>query len=318
MAICFANEVTPLVLQRPWTPFLLRRWPLLAAALALFVLLFGNARAAALNVPSLPQDDGQPTIRFVHNPEAAPDFAVQTLDGKPLKLSDTTGKVVLLNFWATWCGPCRMEIPDLIVLQNEYKDSLQIISLLVDVDDVDDAKRFVQSAGINYPVALATTDIRLKYGGVSALPTLFMLDTQGRIVQKHVGLYDPRLYELEARALLNLAIPFKVGTFEDNGEIFLKNAGRATELPGVDLASLSAEQKAAALRALNEEACTCGCKLTLAQCRIYDSACRTSKDRAAKIVTSASAKPDGNASGPLGAAAKTGTPETAPEKSPRQ
>jgi len=290
--------------------------------LAMAVLAFGSTRAATPNAQPPPQDDGQPTIRFVHNPEAAPDFAVQALDGKPLKLSDTTGKVVLLNFWATWCGPCRTEIPDLIVLQKKYKDSLQIISLLVDVDDVEDAKKFVQSAGINYPVALATTDIRLKYGGVSALPTLFVLDAQGRIVQKHVGLYDPRLYELETRALLNLSIPFKVETFEDTGEIFLKNAGRATELPGVELASLSAEQKAAALRALNEEGCTCGCKLTLAQCRIYDSACRTSKDRAAKIVASVTAKPAGNAPEAVGnappSAAGTGTaPETTPEKSPR-
>ena len=313
----------PRILNRPWTMPLLRRRALSAAMLALSVLAFGNTRAATSNGQPPPQDDGQPTIRFVHNPEAAPDFAVQTLDGKSLKLSDATGKVVLLNFWATWCGPCRMEIPDLIVLQKEYKDSLQIVSLLVDVDDVDDAKKFVQSAGINYPVAVATTDIRIKYGGVSALPTLFILDTQGRVVQKHVGLYDPRLYELEARALLNLSIPFKVGTFEDNGEIFLKNAGRATELPGVELAGLSAEQKTAALRALNEEGCTCGCKLTLAQCRIYDSACRTSKDRSAKIVASASAKPSESTPGAAGAAPPSAAgsgapPQTTPEKSPRR
>ena len=241
--------------------------------------------ARVLAAPLHASQDPQPTIRFAKSPEAAPDFKLQTLDGKPLALSSFSGKVVLLNFWATWCGPCRMEIPDLIELQKQYKDNLQIISLLVDVDDVEDAKKFVAGAGFNYPVAIAPAGLRLQYGGITALPTLFVLDTQGRIVQKHVGLSDPRLYELETRALLNLPIPFKIETFEDAGEIFLKNADRATELPGVELASLSPEQKIAALHALNAESCSCGCKLTLAQCRIYDSACRTSKDRAAKILS---------------------------------
>jgi hypothetical protein len=176
---------------------------------------------------------------------------------------------------------------------------LQVVSLLVDVDDVDDAKKFVADAGLNYPVAVATNDVRIQYGGVSALPTVFVIDTQGRIVQKHVGLFDPRLYELETRALLNLAIPAKVETFEDTGEIFLKNAKNATELPGVDLSALTSEQKMAALHALNGNGCTCGCTLTLAQCRIYDSACATSKARADQIVSDASAKKPSNFVQPL-------------------
>jgi len=264
-------------------------------AFAAVVGLALTAHGITLAAQESPQR-GQATIRFVRNPEAAPDFKLQTLDGRPLTLASAAGKVVLLNFWATWCGPCRMEIPDLIELQKQYKDSLQIISLLVDVDDVDDAKKFIASAGFNYPVAVATPEVRMQFGGISALPTLFVLDTQGRIVQKHVGLSDPRLYELETRALLNLAIPFKVETFEDAGEIFLKNAARAKELPGVNLASLTPEQKIAALHSLNAENCTCGCTLTLAQCRIYDTACHVSRDRANKIVAEVSAKPqDGTA-----------------------
>jgi thiol-disulfide isomerase/thioredoxin len=253
--------------------------------------------------------DSRPAIRFVKSPEAAPELHVQTLDGKPLTLASASGKVILLNFWATWCGPCRMEIPGLIELQKQYKDSLQIMSLLVDVDDVDDARKFVADAELNYPVAVATNDVRLEYGGVSALPTVFVIDTRGRIVQKHVGLFDPRLYELETRALLNLAIPARVETFEDTGEIFLKNAKKATELPGVDLASLNAEQKMAALHALNATGCTCGCTLTLAQCRIYDSACATSKTRAAQIVADVSAKKPSNFVEPLPSSAP-------PQKSP--
>jgi cytochrome c biogenesis protein CcmG/thiol:disulfide interchange protein DsbE len=262
--------------------------------------------------------DSRPAIRFVKNPEAAPEIHVQTLEGKPLTLASANGKVILLNFWATWCGPCRMEIPGLIELQKQYKDSLQIMSLLVDVDDVDDAKKFVTDAELNYPVAVASNDVRLQYGGVSALPTVFVIDTQGRIVQKHVGLFDPRLYELETRALLNLAIPVRVETFEDTGEIFLKNAKNAMELPGVDLASLNAEQKMAALHALNANGCTCGCTLTLAQCRIYDSACATSKARAEQIVSDVLGKKPSNYVQPLpGGAPADRSPNPSSGKSPQ-
>jgi thiol-disulfide isomerase/thioredoxin len=262
--------------------------------------------------------DSPPVIRFVKSPEAAPEIHVETLDGKPLTLASANGKVILLNFWATWCGPCRMEIPGLIELQKQYKDSLQIMSLLVDVDDVDDARKFVADAELNYPVAVATNDVRLAYGGVSALPTVFVIDTQGRIVQKHVGLFDPRLYELETRALLNLAVPVRVETFEDTGEIFLKNAKNATELPGVDLAALNAEQKMAALRTLNANGCTCGCMLTLAQCRIYDSACATSKARAEQIVSDVSAKKPSNYVQPLPSSAPAErSPNASPGTSPQ-
>src|SRR5271168_739364 len=322
LAICSSSKVLLRLARRSRvSPFM--RWR--ACFLKIFAacsLFSGIALAAPRKAQPAPQER-QPTLLFVHNPEAAPDFQLQTLDGKSLKLADANGKVVLLNFWATWCGPCRMEIPELIALQKQYKNSLQIISLLVDVDDVQDAKKFVHDAGINYPVAVATDEVRIRYGGVSALPTLFVLDTQGRIVQKHVGLYDARLYELETRALLNLAIPLKVETFEDTGEIFLKNANRATELPGVDLTNLTSEQRAGALRALNAEGCTCGCKLTLAQCRIYDSACHVSKERADKIVAGVSAKPAGIGAttaptAPMPAAGASVLSLATPEKSPQK
>src|SRR5438270_3559135 len=82
-------------------------------------------------------------IRFVRNPDAAPEFKLDSIDGKPLSLASARGKVVLLNFWATWCGPCRAEIPDLIALQQKYKDQLQIIGLTVDDDDVAFVKQVV-------------------------------------------------------------------------------------------------------------------------------------------------------------------------------
>jgi cytochrome c biogenesis protein CcmG, thiol:disulfide interchange protein DsbE len=230
------------------------------------------------------EQDGRPTIRFVRNPDLAPEFHLKTLDGQPLALAGSQGKVVLLNFWATWCGPCRAEIPDLIALQLKYKDDLQIIGLVVDSDDDAELRDVVRNEGINYPVAVSSDQVRAQYGGIAALPTSFVLDKQGRVVQKHVGLRDPVLYEVEVRALLGLPIPVNVETFDDTGEIFLKHADRASELPGVDLSKLTPEQKTAALRSFNAESCSCGCKYTLAQCRIWDHNCQVSKNRTGKIL----------------------------------
>jgi thiol-disulfide isomerase/thioredoxin len=227
----------------------------------------------------------QPTIRFVRNPDPAPHFKLETLEGKPLRLADYQGKVILLNFWATWCGPCRAEIPDLVELQNKYKDQLQIIGLVVDDDDEDAIKKFVDEYKINYPVAVATEELRSDYGGIPALPTSFLLDAQGRVVQKHEGLRDPVLYEVEIRSLLGLPIgSVKVETFEDTGQIFLKHADRATQLPGVDLSKLATEQRTVALHKFNAESCTCGCQYTLAQCRIWDRNCGVSKAATEKII----------------------------------
>jgi len=238
------------------------------------------------------QEDQQPTIRFVRNPDPARDFKLAGIDGKPVTLADSKGKVILLNFWATWCGPCRAEIPDLIELQNKYKDHLQILGLVVDDDDPEAIKKFVGKFHINYPVALATDDLRLEYGGIPALPTSFVLDAEGRVVQKHEGLRDPVLYETEIRSLLGLPIgDIKVETFEDTGEIFLKHADRASQLPGVDLSKLTPEQKKVVLHRFNADTCTCGCKFTLAQCRIWDSACAVSKAAAEKIIAEVSSNP---------------------------
>jgi len=113
---------------------------------------------------------------------------------------------------------------------------------------------------------------------------VFVINQDSKVVQKHVGLFNPALYEIEARALLGLSVPARVETFEDTGEVFLKHADRASMLPGVDTSKLTPEQRMAALHKLNAETCDCGCKYTLAQCRIYDPACNTSKERAAAVV----------------------------------
>jgi cytochrome c biogenesis protein CcmG/thiol:disulfide interchange protein DsbE len=263
-----------------------------------------SARAAATHEAQPVQDTN--VIQFVKNPDAAPAFQLNDLEGKPLSLAEAKGKIVLLNFWATWCGPCRAEIADLVDLQKRYADKLEIIALATDEDDVDEVRRFVLKSGINYRVAMISDEVRRDYGGIAALPTSFVIDAQGRIVQKHVGLNDPTIYELEVKAMLGLPVDAKVEYFEDNGQIFLKNAQRATELPGVDFSKLNAKQKSVALRRMNAESCDCGCKLTLAQCRINDSACRVSLALTARVVSQV-AHP-GSTGGAVKNTAKIATP----------
>jgi hypothetical protein len=149
----------------------------------------------------------------------------------------------------------------------------------------------------------------MAYGGIAALPTLFVINAEGKVVQKHVGLYNPALYETEVRALLDLPVTARIETFEDTGEIFLKHADRATMLPGVNTTELTPEQRTVVLHKLNAESCDCGCNYTLAQCRIYDPACHVSKDRAAQIIKEVSSKSET-------AAAPTGAPAPAPPASP--
>ena len=236
-----------------------------------------------------------PVIRFVKDPDPAPAFKVKDLAGKEITLDAYKGKVVLLNFWATWCGPCRAEIPSLIELQTKYKDQVQILGMNVDDDDETQVRAVVQGEGINYPVAITPVDVRMEYGGISALPTVFIINTEGRVVQKHVGLFNPALYETEVRALLGMPVAVRVESFEDTGQVFLKNASRASMFPGVDLSSLDEQQRLLAIKKFNAEGCTCGCRMTLAQCRIYDAGCSVSLKRTAEIikeVSAAQAKPD--------------------------
>ncbi len=224
------------------------------------------------------------TIRFVANPSPVPEFTYEDLEGRSQSTRGWLGKVVLLNFWATWCPPCRAEIPDLIRLQTEYADRLLIVGLSTDAEGKEKVQSFVDEAGINYLVGMSSPEVEAKFGGILGLPTTFLVDTRGRVVQKHIGFANPELYEMEIRALLDLPVNAIVETFEDEGQVFLANAANATELPGVDLSQFTPEQRKAALRQLNEQTCTCGCNLTLAQCRINDTTCDVSLALAKRVV----------------------------------
>lgn len=132
----------------------------------------------------------------------APDFTLVDTKGKKIKLSDYKGKVVILDFWATWCPPCRRGIPDLIDIQKQYKNKVAIIGVSLDTDTKDNVVPFMKSFGINYPVVFGTPEVVENYGNIQAIPTSFVIDKKGNIVNQHVGLTPKEKYVEEINKLL--------------------------------------------------------------------------------------------------------------------
>jgi thiol-disulfide isomerase/thioredoxin len=224
------------------------------------------------------------SVRLLKERVEIPPFAATDLEGRQISTASLRGKVVLVNFWATWCPPCREEIPDLIALQNKYKDQLQIIGVSQDSGSVEEVRRFAAEHRMNYPTVMSTPEIEKLFPGVYALPTTFVLDRDGRLAQKHVGLLNAAVTETETRSLAGLAPEVAVVYADEEDKVRVSNAAQANKIPGVDLSALSPERRAEALKALNSEHCTCGCGLTLAQCRIDDPDCSVSLPLAQDLV----------------------------------
>ena len=133
----------------------------------------------------------------------APDFQLQSLDGKDLRLSSLRGKAVLLNFWATYCGPCKVEIPWFIEFEKNYSGrGLAVLGVSMDEDGWKVVTPYVESKKMNYPVLLGNEQVAGLYGGLDALPTTLILDRTGKIASAHTGLVGKDTYEKEIQQLL--------------------------------------------------------------------------------------------------------------------
>jgi len=227
------------------------------------------------------------TLQFYREPEALPAFAVTDLDGNTISNESLKGKVTLVNYWATWCPPCRAELPDLIALQAKYGDALQIIGISEDEIPVDEVRQFARDNNFNYPVVMSTPELSAIFTGVAALPTSFLLDRDGRIVQRHVGMLSPVQTEAEARHLAGLPVNATIQEIDpsEGTRLDLTSAdAQLLEIPGVDLSGLTPAQRGEALERLNTAKCTCGCELSVAKCRVDDPACNVSLPMARDIV----------------------------------
>jgi thiol-disulfide isomerase/thioredoxin len=137
--------------------------------------------------------------------DKSPDFELYTLDGEAIKLSDYFGKIVIVDFWATWCGPCRMAVPELVELQREYENELIIIGISLDQPYTQrNLKPFIKQYGINYPVVLGNQEVVEAYGNIRGIPTSFIINAEGEIVNKFTGYVPKSYYVTEIEKLLSV------------------------------------------------------------------------------------------------------------------
>ena len=212
----------------------------------------------------------------------APDFSLTDLSGQKLDLSSYRGKVVLLDFWATWCGPCRLEIPEFIDLQTRYRDQgLAVIGVAMD-DGLTAVQAYYKQMGMNYRVAVGNDRLGELYGGIMGLPTTFVIGRDGHIYSKHTGAMDEAVFDGEIKQLL--ATPGNgPAKFEPEGDAVSGNQVKLGDpalinsvVPGIDVRKLTPAQLIQFKKVLSAEQCTCGCKYTILQCRQVDSACGVS------------------------------------------
>lgn len=211
----------------------------------------------------------------------APNFTLTDLDGRAIELAQLKGKVVLLNFWATWCGPCRVEIPWFVEFQKQYGgQGFTILGVLVQ-DSPEAARRFSSDFKMNYPVAVGDSRVAETYG-VFGLPTTVMIGRDGRIYSKHTGLTAREIFEEEIKELL-AAGP------EEAADFHLPRGARTeplelgdpaeidSEVPGVNLTKLTPVQVTIFKEHLKDQACPCGCQMNLFDCRNKDRSCGVSR-----------------------------------------
>jgi thiol-disulfide isomerase/thioredoxin len=235
--------------------------------------------------------DESVVVQLLRDPIAVEPFTLTDLDGRTLSSADWKGKVVLVNFWATWCPPCLAEIPDLIALQNKYRDRLVVVGISEDEIAPEMVKRFATDRKINYPIAMTNPDLYTRFTGINALPTTFVLDPNGEIAYKRVGLLQAQQTEGVTRALAGMNLRARIERVDDPARLSADGVAQIKDVPGVDLASIPPQRKAEVLQALNNENCTCGCGLSVAKCRIDDPHCDVSLPVAKKIVAKYTSAP---------------------------
>src|SRR5437588_3199305 len=164
------------------------------------MLVFGIQRVHRSKVVPAGKLQGQP----------APEFNLTTPDGRAMKLSDFHGKAVLLNFWATWCEPCKVEMPWFVDLQKKYgPQGLQVLGVAMDDAPVKDIADFAQKMNVNYPIVIGKEEVGTQYGGVQYLPSTFYISRDGKIIDRVFGLVSRSEIEANVQKALGTQVATK-------------------------------------------------------------------------------------------------------------
>jgi len=151
------------------------------------------------------EGNGSPVVTEVSEVSTsneAPDFTLSDMRGNEVSLSDFKGNIVIINFWATWCGPCRFEIPDLIDLQEKYNGDLVVLGVSLDYDGPSVVPQFAERLGISYPVLYGNGRVANRYGGVTGIPTTFIIDRDMNVYRRYIGYRPQTVFEKDIQDLI--------------------------------------------------------------------------------------------------------------------
>jgi cytochrome c biogenesis protein CcmG/thiol:disulfide interchange protein DsbE len=161
-----------------------------------------NSRPSQVQAAEIGMFEKEMTLAGADN--AAPSFSLTDTKGKKVSLSEFKGKVVILDFWATWCAPCRKEIPDFIELYKQYGSKrFQMIGISLDQGGIKDVIPFMKDHGISYPILIGNRAVASQYGGIRGIPTTFVIDKKGNIRAQYVGYRPKQTFEKDILSLLN-------------------------------------------------------------------------------------------------------------------
>jgi peroxiredoxin len=153
-----------------------------------------------------PGSTGEPPATETRIAKPAPQFKLKDTKGKDVKLSDFDGKALIVFFWTTWDKPSQKQLPDLIELQHRYeRKGFSVIGISLDSQGVDAARAYVETNHVNFPVLMADADVVRGFGGLEALPTMFVLEPRHNVISSHAGVTEKSVLESELDAIFNQA-----------------------------------------------------------------------------------------------------------------